>query len=151
LVNLEDNHQLDLSGDPCLASTPAWSPDGKWIAVARTCSQGGSLQLMTSSHSGSPLTLAETDTVLQGTPLWSPDGRQIAFVEGTAGEVWTVYVIDADGSNQRELGPISVSTLPIWTPDGRQMICIRPDGIYALSADGSSSTFLVQPPGRTFG
>jgi hypothetical protein len=39
-------------------------------------------------------------------PVWSPDGDQIAFVTDRDG-VWAIYVMNADGSNQRPL-PISL-------------------------------------------
>jgi hypothetical protein len=37
-------------------------------------------------------------------PAWSPDGSQIAFLTDRTGQ-WEIWVINADGSNQRPLIP----------------------------------------------
>ena len=38
-----------------------------------------------------------------GSPAWSPDGRKIAFVRVLRGDNSEIYVMNADGSNQRRL------------------------------------------------
>jgi Tol biopolymer transport system component len=37
-------------------------------------------------------------------PTWSPDGSQIAFLTDRTGN-WEIWVMNADGSNQRPLFP----------------------------------------------
>jgi Tol biopolymer transport system component len=46
-----------------------------------------------------------------GLPTWSPDGKSIAYVSD-AGGVWSIWVMNADGSNQRKLFAMK------GTPDG---------------------------------
>ena len=47
-----------------------------------------------------------------GLPTWSPDGKSIAYVSDQGGS-WAVWVMNADGSNQRKLFDMKGS------PDGK--------------------------------
>jgi len=40
-------------------------------------------------------------------PAWSPDGSQIAFLTDRTGQ-WEIWVMDADGLNQRPLVPSEI-------------------------------------------
>jgi Tol biopolymer transport system component len=82
-------------------------------------------------------------------PEWSPDGSKIAFVrfrpQGGPRSL-RVYVVNADGTNEREVGE---GTLPTWTADGRYLVVERPRAapqvptIHVLSADGSGDRKLA--------
>jgi Tol biopolymer transport system component len=52
-------------------------------------------------------------------PSWSPDGQQVVFVRWT--EPWGIYIINADGSNERLLFSSSVARSPVFSPDGSQI------------------------------
>ena len=66
---------------------------------------------------------------------WSPDGQQIAIVDWSPGTP-TIYVMNADGSGQRELTSDNASEKsPAWSPDGRQ-IAFLSSGIRVVNADG---------------
>jgi len=57
------------------------------------------------------------------TPAWSPDGSRLAY---TAGDARAIYVVDADGTNQRVVvrcdEPDCVSVMsPTWSPDASQI------------------------------
>ncbi|MBA3364766.1 MAG: PD40 domain-containing protein [Actinobacteria bacterium] len=110
-------------------------------------------------------------------PTWSPDGRMIAFAstrdhESNPLSSYEIYVMNADGRNQRRLTDGSLGEFaPQWTGDGRilfsacgrdlrtcRLESIRPDGSdrqrfgnlsplavlsgTALSPDGSSIAFV---------
>jgi TolB protein len=75
-------------------------------------------------------------------PAWSPDGKRIAFVrflQQGGPRSLQVYVVNADGSNERHIGE---GTLPVWTRDGRSLIVVRPRAapqkptIHVLAVDG---------------
>jgi Tol biopolymer transport system component len=62
---------------------------------------------------------------IDSAPTFSPDGKRMAFVRGAAEESF-LMVVDADGSNPRELAtrkqPLSYQQLlqtAAWSPDGR--------------------------------
>jgi Tol biopolymer transport system component/uncharacterized protein YjbI with pentapeptide repeats len=83
-------------------------------------------------------------------PAWSPDGTRIAFTrvaEGSASASATpesttsIVVMNADGSDQRELLDAPASD-PNWSPDGEKIAFSKatPGGlssIYVMNADGS--------------
>jgi Tol biopolymer transport system component len=91
-------------------------------------------------------------------PIWSPDGTTISFNKilwDASGDFVSmeVYVINADGSGQRnvtdEWGQLDLDIRPIWSPDWRRIAfvpyacasvkgaCVRTASIYVMNADGS--------------
>ena len=54
---------------------PAWSPDGKWIAVAADEGEGGRL-FKVPLDGGPPIRIVDE---LALNPVWSPDGRLIVY------------------------------------------------------------------------
>ena len=85
-------------------------------------------------------------------PSWSPDGRHLAFSSYRDGGNNEIYVMDADGSNQRRL-TTNGGGQPTWSPDGRQ-IAFESDRddwnmeIYVMDADGSNQRRLTTNGGR---
>lgn len=74
-------------------------------------------------------------------PDWSPTGEQIVY-QSPAGGSWDLYIINADGSGNRQLtSDAAIEGLPSWSPDG-QWIAYLSDaggnwGIWLMRADGS--------------
>ena len=53
---------------------------------------------------------------------WSPNGEQIAFeVQADIDGPLTTYLVNADGSNLRQLSDIGDQRSPMWSPDGTQI------------------------------
>ena len=110
------------------ALNATWAPDGLRLAYA---TQGPPPQLHIVNADGSG------DVVVAGAKpegwlglSWSPDGRRIAF-EGMRGGARTIYLVNIDGTNLRDLdlelgGPNARSTgEPTWSPDGRKLAFSR--------------------------
>jgi Tol biopolymer transport system component len=77
-------------------------------------------------------------------PDWSPDGKQIAFVShddasDAAAEKGTISIINADGTNLRQLGK---GWGPAWLPDGKQILYNATSGndyrLVIMNAEGSN-------------
>lgn len=109
-------------------TTPAVSPDGKEIAYMSLSS--GYWQVNVINANGSGQRRLTDDWYWNGLPAWSPDGKHIAFVS-TRDENWPdnfvpsennrfrLWVMDADGSNQRPLNDFSfrLDGIPAGVPD----------------------------------
>jgi Tol biopolymer transport system component len=57
-----------------------------------------------------------------GAANWSPDGSRIALEARTALDApWTTYIVNADGTNPRQVSDIGNQWSPMWSPDGKQL------------------------------
>ena len=117
---------------------PAWSPSGKEIAfIYYKSKQGYELRLLNVETLKQTILLGELNKYpVKSDPAWSPDGEQITFVLHKWRTIlnfidaanWqdeeTIYVINRDGSNLRQLvsekGPDALH--PTWSPDGNEII-----------------------------
>jgi TolB protein len=117
------------------------SPDGKWLAFARTESDTTRVYI-SSFEGGEPRMLTRLPSTV---PRWSPDGRQIAFSPARNYEEG-VFVISADGSGERRL--TETGSWPVWSPDGKSIFYLtvgqdRNEQVRVVSVqDPSSNTVL---------
>lgn len=89
-------------------------------------------------------TATGASSILDHYAAWSPDGTKIAFsrrplVGGSA----AIWLMNADGTNQHQLGTSSGDTQPTWSPDGTKIAFIRnvnKGDIFVMNAaDGSDA------------
>ncbi len=72
------------------------------------------------------------DKAIDVRPAWSPDNRFIAYQSNRSSGTFHIYVMSADGSDQRRLTQGSLDDRhPVWTADGK--------GILFDSSDGTQS------------
>jgi Tol biopolymer transport system component len=133
---------------------PQWSPDGSRILYTMGVPHGS--DLFTIATDGTGVVQLTDAPGWDQQPEWSPDGSQIAF-ERSDGGVNSVFVMDADGSNQRRVFREDgvYPTQPLWSPDGTQLLfdaeTRTADGnydLYVVNADGSGSTDLTPTTDR---
>jgi len=109
---------IDLVGDQ------DWSPDGQSI-VFTAFGSGETAQVRrvyrVSPDGGNPVLLTEGQDAFQ--PRWSADGTMIAYAASVGeGNRSDIYVMDADGSNKRQLTTHpQTDMVPRWTPDGAHL------------------------------
>jgi Tol biopolymer transport system component len=158
--------------------TPAWSPDGKWIAyhshrsptaVPAYASAGSTDDLYLRRVSGGPgEEIRLTDFGWEvGVGDWSPDGRKLVFDSWERGgpsrgsRPWIVTVDPATGK------PLRVERLPLpepiknasweaWAPKGDEIAFEERTGgngriLWVVSADGKRAEKLTEYTSNTFG
>lgn len=95
--------------------SPAWSPRGDRIAYAARTG-GGNYDIFVATLDGAIVQQLTNGVGSSENPRWSPDGRQIVFSSSRSGQR-AVYVMLADGSNQRRLTPKDrMCFYPTWSP-----------------------------------
>jgi TolB protein len=82
------------------AGTPAWSPDGEWVAYQLAPGGNFDLHIMNMQRT-QQLNLTSYSTAAESLPDWSPDGRRLVFVSLYEGdpEIWTINVDGSDPVN----------------------------------------------------
>jgi TolB protein len=148
---------------------PDWSPDGSRIVFERQFDDkpfeiwsvkpdGSDLRQI---DPGCPPGIPSSQICEEVEPAWSPNGKQIAFftafgkLKPVRGEEWievgAIAVMDADGSNRRQLTQRRRPTPsedhePVWSPDGARIAFMRWNStaspqngraIFVVNADGS--------------
>ncbi len=145
--------RLSAMGDMQDAGRISLSPDASKVAYILPAAAGDPQSLTDllciSALDGS--TTWSVDTLwMDGSLIWSPDSEKIAFTSLTDDYYEALYVVDADGTELRELmvlntgdesGEILPGT-PAWSADGTRIAIgsfSDPDGsaIFVMNADGS--------------
>ncbi len=102
---------------------PVLSPDGTQLILGLD-EQGNGLntQLYRLTLASEELTQLTHNRATNAAPDWSADGSQIAFVSNQEG-LFQIYVMDADGSNQRSLTHRNGNNFgPYWLPDSQHIV-----------------------------
>ncbi len=154
VMNANGTNQVNISND--LAhhhSRPAWSPDGSKIAFMRFDLDhgfGGDIWIMNADGSNQHVVYTSPGGLGALYPFFSPDGR-IGFNSDASGH-YEVYVINADGSNLRQLTDNidAQSAANDWSPDGTKIVFTREryragsngvrgnSNIFVMNADGTN-------------
>ena len=128
-VDLETGVSLEVHPLGPTPSTPSWSPDEQFLVFSQPTNLLASDRIfIVDAEASAPARQIGPDSDAVG-PVFSPDGRRIAFflVEP---ESLTLSVMDADGSNVRELASFPVigggmqhgGTGYAWSPDGTTLL-----------------------------
>ena len=97
--------------------TPAWSPDGKWIAYhhfnydPEDTSYSTGLYIIDTCGNNRRLVIAGQAY----NPDWSPDGKKIAFNSGD------IFTISPNGENLTRVTNVGSVFFPSWSPDGNKI------------------------------
>jgi TolB protein len=123
----------------------SWSPDSQQLAY--TAPVAGTQQMFVVNADGTGQRQIG-DTTLEGhDPTWSPTGTRIAFGGGRFDADRGIYVMNADGSATRRLGPLDPGAFgfsaPRWSPKGDRIafseVSASRRRIFVVDLEGASS------------
>ena len=154
-----------LAALPALLPGISWSPDGKWLAVARgrpsAADKDDSAGIyLVPAPGGDPVRVTSPRSPSRDlSPKFSPDGRSLAFVRsiGTnlAGEVF-IQPLARDGTVTGEPRQVTHSGVFMaglaWHPDGRSVVyagqpAIMLSYLYRVSIDGDAPPERIEVAG----
>ncbi len=131
-------------------SAPAWSPDGKQIAITLSRDGNSQIYVMDSAGSNEPRRLTQSGGI-DTEPVYSPDGKSIYFVSdrGGAPQIYRMPT-GGEGAGRAERitfnGNYNIS--PAMSPDGKRMAFIsRVSGnfrLHVMELAGQGATMLTE-------
>jgi hypothetical protein len=146
------------TGDPTLLKqeSPAWSPDGEWIAFSAQglgAATTDLFRLAIVDRRGDPAQLERLtdDNAIESWPAYSPDGTQIVYaadqrlnVQGGATDLYLLDVATGQTMALTTNGAGLVEAAPDWSPDGQTIV-------FQAAAAGSATNdiYRISPAGGT--
>ncbi|HKF41579.1 MAG TPA: PDZ domain-containing protein [Thermoanaerobaculia bacterium] len=100
--------------------SPAWSPDGRWIADFSDASGEYQLEIRSQDGKGEVRKLKLQGSGFYEFPAWSPDSRKIAYVDNSR----TLWWVDVGSGVSKKVGsdyfygPVK-TLVPTWSADSR--------------------------------
>jgi Tol biopolymer transport system component len=124
---------LRLTSHPAAEFSPAWSPDGRWIAFLRELSAGKAAVLLVPALGGPERKLAETHPKigLQYSYLaWSPEGSSLVMTDRVSSdEPVGLFLLSVETGEKRRLTSPPANSVgdgsPAFSPDGHTLAFSR--------------------------
>ena len=117
------------------------SPNGKIVFQSTQGGDGFVNDIYVMDADGKRQTRLTDDPADDTNPVWSPDGSKIAFFSARRGNGYELYLMDADGNNQRPLRAES-PVVPfgfVWSPDGTRVAYSDGDDVYVAEVAGTAA------------
>lgn len=117
------------------------APTGKIVFQSTQGSDGYVNDIYVMDSDGKRQTRLTDDPADDTTPVWSPDGSKIAFLSNRRSNGFELYLMDADGGNQRPLrdeAPIVPFNFQ-WSPDGTRLSYSDGFDVYVVEVAGTAA------------
>ena len=120
--------------DGAAERTPAWSPDGRWIAYFSDETGEYELYVTQSDGKGETTQLTEGSKTFYYNPVWSPDSKKIAYHDKAA--KLFIYDFETEEANEIDQDPFGNMPSVSWSQDSNWIT-------YARSGDNHPMTSVV--------
>jgi len=146
-LRADGSRKRRLTEPPGSHRAPAWSPDGHWIAYVEDRDARSQMFVMRADGSGKRRLTSPPRS--SQAPAWSPDGTRIAYLSRLPGRQAELFVMRANGSDQRLVPTRSTGTIPVvnsahWLPNGSGLVYTSRAGVAA------DEIAFVQPDGSGY-
>lgn len=133
---------------------PAWSPDGRWVAVASSYSLN-EIYLVNPDLPSEPRVLISTPRPT-GYLSWSPDAKHLAFAQKKKSECSEIFTIDIDSgeltqithlshlSSGEPISPCLSAHRPQWSPDGTHIAFLYDFRLHIVDRNGQGLENLTE-------
>jgi Tol biopolymer transport system component len=126
-----------------------WSPDGTRLAIEGYNDADPSFNgiFLADSSDGSDVTRLTTNRAgfndIPGD--YSPDGRELAYLHYTSPSAATLWIVDIESGNARQVVTTAVDFGPTWSPDGQWILVDAGDHFLVVRPNGEDG-YDLRPP-----
>jgi Tol biopolymer transport system component len=149
-VNIEDGAQSRLTDtDGMIYVTYSMNSDGTKIAYSLLSFTESTVDIHVMNADGdNDVNTINSISTHETRPAWSPDDEKIAYNHEDAGGNYSIYTMNADGTNQTKLTEITSSIAkPLWSPDGSKIAWHETSGgigdIWVIDVNGTNKRKLT--------
>ncbi len=127
VADADGTHARVLLANARAMSNPAWSPDGRFIAIS-TAETGIEDHVSVVAVDGSGITDLGDFGAGAWSPSWSQDGTRLAIIVGEEPFTQHIWIVDRDGTNARQISQGSYKEIgedggaAMWSPDGTLLL-----------------------------
>ena len=151
----QDRRVLTREGSSVFFQFPAWSPDGRRLAVIGSRLSGGGIYVLPDVIGADNVPESQVYFSADETPIylyWSPDGDNLAFLANQSGNQMGLKVIDGDGARDSRLLATGAPFYWDWSADGRQLLVHSgqdsgPNSLALIDVDGGTQAGNLATPG----
>lgn len=132
-----------LEPPPAETLIPTAIPEPLPCTIVFDSDRDGNREIYTMAPDGSALVNVSNEPGEDVDPAWSPDASQIAFVSNRVNDTeggQFIYVMNADGSNVRQLTFENESNWPDWSADGNWITYESWGDIFIIKSDGTGQS-----------